>query len=484
MESFRVPRAAQVWEVPVHTPDILAAADAVDAYLEAYRFSGDPRWLRDAVTWARRGLPFVYLWSDPQKPFLLGATIPVFGASWFQGSWFGRPVQWNGLRYAYAIQKLAEHDRSKPWRQIAEMIVRSAMYQQDVAGENVALWPDNISAVDSQKCPWVFSPREIIHCVLKLIGRDEEPQTTILGQGERRLHVTATAKIDRATWDGRTCSFRATYPAGEQGVILVANVVRPAAVYLDGRSLTERPDVEKGPEPGWRYDMGSGYLSIRVHHDGPALVRIDGAAFRHVERLPRLVERIAFEFDGSTEGWLALNDLGPLEFSRRELGGLDYGARPVPRPLDAPHPRRCLPGGCGPHASHGGRIGPVLLGHGVIARIQRGTGSELPDPGRRPIPRISSGPIAPSSLVRPDHHRVASGPRQRGPGRGVRRGLHPRGGGTAGQGAAEDLRRSHTSWFRGCRRQAIRALRSDLLPSRHRLGAPIVEAVRCRGHTS
>ncbi len=328
MESFRVPRAAQVWEVPVHTPDILAAADAVDAYLEAYRFSGDPRWLRDAVTWARRGLPFVYLWSDPQKPFLLGATIPVFGASWFQGSWFGRPVQWNGLRYAYAIQKLAEHDRSKPWRQIAEMIVRSAMYQQDVAGENVALWPDNISAVDSQKCPWVFSPREIIHCVLKLIGRDEEPQTTILGQGERRLHVTATAKIDRATWDGRTCSFRATYPAGEQGVILVANVVRPAAVYLDGRSLTERPDVEKGPEPGWRYDMGSGYLSIRVHHDGPALVRIDGAAFRHVERLPRLVERIAFEFDGSTEGWLALNDLGPLESRDGNLAGSITGPDP------------------------------------------------------------------------------------------------------------------------------------------------------------
>ncbi|MFH1267789.1 MAG: hypothetical protein ABIK89_18895, partial [Planctomycetota bacterium] len=64
MESFRVPRAAQVWEVPFHTPDVLAAADAVDAYLEAYRFSGNGRWLRNAVTWARRGLPFIYLWDD------------------------------------------------------------------------------------------------------------------------------------------------------------------------------------------------------------------------------------------------------------------------------------------------------------------------------------------------------------------------------------------------------------------------------------
>ena len=37
MERFQVPRAAQVWEIPVHTPDVLAAADAVDAFVEAYR---------------------------------------------------------------------------------------------------------------------------------------------------------------------------------------------------------------------------------------------------------------------------------------------------------------------------------------------------------------------------------------------------------------------------------------------------------------
>ena len=36
--------------------------------------------------------------------------------------WFGRPVQWNGLRYSFALLKLAEHDASYPWRQIAETI--------------------------------------------------------------------------------------------------------------------------------------------------------------------------------------------------------------------------------------------------------------------------------------------------------------------------------------------------------------------------
>ncbi|MCR4414185.1 MAG: hypothetical protein NUV77_17350, partial [Thermoguttaceae bacterium] len=232
METFRVPRAAQVWEVPVHTPDILAAADAVDAYLEAYRFSGDARWLRDAVTWARRGLPFVYLWEDPEKPFLLGGSIPVFGATWYQGSWFARPVQWNGLRYAEALLKLADHDQSYPWRQIAQLLVHSAIHQQDAAGENAALWPDNISAIDSAKCPWVFAPRMILQSVLHLLGRDEEPNTVIVGQGRQRLHITSTARITDAAWDGKTCSFRATFPPGEEGIVLVSNVGRPTRVSI------------------------------------------------------------------------------------------------------------------------------------------------------------------------------------------------------------------------------------------------------------
>ena len=143
-------------------PDVLAAADAVDAFLEAYRFSGEDRWLRDAVVWARRGLPFIYLWDDPEKPFLAGASIPVFGATWHRGSWFGRPVQWNGLRYANALLSLAEFDQGYPWPRIAEMILRSAIHQQAPEGEDVALWPDNISAIDSARCPWVFAPRQKI----------------------------------------------------------------------------------------------------------------------------------------------------------------------------------------------------------------------------------------------------------------------------------------------------------------------------------
>ncbi len=328
MERFRVPRAAQVWEVPVHTPDVLAAADAVDAYVEAYRFSGDQRWLRNAVTWARRGLPFIYLWDDPDKPFLVGGSIPVFGATWYQGSWFGRPVQWNGLRYANALLKLVEYDQSYPWRKIAEAIIRSAIHQQDLDGENVALWPDNISALDCEKCPWVFAPRQIIRNVLKLTGRDEDPATVILGEGKRRLHVSATGKISQATWEGGKLGFRVTYPPGEQGVVLVSNVTRPKAVLLDGAALAEREEVEQGPESGWRYDAANAYLSVRVPREGESAVEVQGAEFVPVQRLPWLAKGIAFEFDESVEGWMAAHHIASMTVEGGVLEGKISGGDP------------------------------------------------------------------------------------------------------------------------------------------------------------
>lgn len=328
MESFRVPRAAQVWEVPVHTPDVLAAADAVDAYVEAYRFSGDERWLCDAVTWGRRGLPFIYLWDDPTQPFLVGGSIPVFGATWYQGSWFGRPVQWNGLRYANALLKLAPYDTSRPWRKIAEAIIRSAIHQQDRDGKNVALWPDNISAIDGEKCAWVFAPRQIIGTVLKLTGRDEEPATVILGEGQRRVHVSATAKIADATWDGSRLTFTVTYPPGEQGVVLVANVGPPQQVLLDGQPLGPRDEIERGPQPGWRYDDTNAFLAIRVAREGPSPIAIQGAAFRSVGRLPVLAERITFEFNESTEGWAPAHHVASLSIDDGALAGTITGPDP------------------------------------------------------------------------------------------------------------------------------------------------------------
>lgn len=336
MERFQVPRAAQVWEIPVHTPDVLAAADAVDAFVEAYRIAGDRRWLDNAVVWAKRGLPFIYLWSDPEKPYLVGASIPVFGATWYRGSWFGRPVQWNGLRYADALLRLSEHDDSLPWRKLAETVIRSAIHQQESEGENVALWPDSIGAVDGKRSPWIFGPNQILQSIFKLLDRDQEPTTTIVGSAGRQVHLSTFGKIEGAAHRGTVISVDVAYPKGEQGVLLISNVTRPDAVFLDGLSVKERIDIEQGVESCWRYDAGNAYLAVRVAKSGAAKVRADGVVFRTVKRLPWLAERLAFEFDDAADGWLPVHDISELfpkdgALFGRISGGDPYLVRPLLR---------------------------------------------------------------------------------------------------------------------------------------------------------
>lgn len=334
MSRFQVPRAAQVWEVPVHAPDILAAADAVDAYVEAYRIAGDRRWLAEAVRWAKDGLPFIYLWSDPDKPYLLGASIPVFGATWRHGSWFARPVQWNGLRYATALLQLAEYDDSLPWRKVAEIVIRSAIHQQDPQGENIALWPDSIGAIDGVRSPWLFGPNQILMAVWKLLGRDQEPVTTIIGAADRRVHVSTVGRIESAVHRGTVISIDVSYPEGEQGVVLISNVTRPDSVSLDGRALQERIDIEQGDDPSWRYDAGNAFLAVRVPQSGAAKIRADGVIYREVKRLPYPVEQIAFDFNDSAEGWLPANDISELFPKGEGLFGRVSGPDPyLVRPL-------------------------------------------------------------------------------------------------------------------------------------------------------
>ena len=187
MEMFRVPRGGQTWECPMYEPDILAAAYAVRAYHDAYRITGDKRWLRNAVYWAETGVPFIYLWSLPNKPMMLGATIPVFGSTFYKHSWLGVPVQWCGLVYAYHIYHLAEELDRTPlpltlnftgadWRRITELITVSGMYQQFADGDKIGAYPDSITNFEKRH-PAFLNPEDIMVNVLALKGHDPEIKT-------------------------------------------------------------------------------------------------------------------------------------------------------------------------------------------------------------------------------------------------------------------------------------------------------------------
>jgi hypothetical protein len=118
-----VPRGAQTWEVPLHTPDILASAHMVKAYALGYMISGKPKYLDQARYWAWTGVPFVYLHAPTSSRVGVYSTIAVLGATnWKAPLWIGLPVQWCGLVYGSDLHLLNQFDPDGPWEKIANGI--------------------------------------------------------------------------------------------------------------------------------------------------------------------------------------------------------------------------------------------------------------------------------------------------------------------------------------------------------------------------
>jgi hypothetical protein len=123
-----VPRGAQTWEMPLHTPDILASTYMVKAYVLGWLLTERADLLDEARYWAWTGVPFVYLDNPTEHEVGPYATIAVLGATnWVAPNWFGQPVQWCGLVYASALYDLAEIDPDGPWQTIAQGITRAGL---------------------------------------------------------------------------------------------------------------------------------------------------------------------------------------------------------------------------------------------------------------------------------------------------------------------------------------------------------------------
>jgi len=143
-----VPRGAQTWEVPLHTPDILASAHLVRAYTLGYELTGEEAFLERARYWAWTGVPFVYLTNPAGQKIGLYATTPVFGAThWVAPVWMGLPVQWCGLVYSHALYQFLKYDPTGPWKRIADGITASGIQQTWPAADPDyhGLLPDSIS---------------------------------------------------------------------------------------------------------------------------------------------------------------------------------------------------------------------------------------------------------------------------------------------------------------------------------------------------
>ena len=195
---FKVGRGAQCWEMPLHTPDPLANAQMIRALVWAFRITGDEKYLRDAERWALEGASYVYLWDTPESPWQFGAFIGVLGATnWKVPNWIGRPVQWIGTVYAYALFELADvlpkdSEESKGWRQIAEWITLSAERQIYPEGESLGLLPDSIDFRTAMRYPADINPAVPIALRLRLLGE----QDALATRWNEKHRVTSPFPID------------------------------------------------------------------------------------------------------------------------------------------------------------------------------------------------------------------------------------------------------------------------------------------------
>ncbi len=202
MKRFRTPRGAQTWELSLHTPDVLAAAHLVRAYVLGYELTGRRDYLAEARRWALSGVPFVYLWSN--RPTMLYASPPVYGATNFRAPlWIGLPVQWCGGVYAYALVALAKHDKTLDWTRLARGILIAAQQMQYPDGPLVGCLPDIFQLPSQHRAGPSINPCALVSLQWALAGRVDS--LAVADDGAHRIvaPLPVTITNGRARIEGR-----------------------------------------------------------------------------------------------------------------------------------------------------------------------------------------------------------------------------------------------------------------------------------------
>ncbi len=239
MKQFSVPRGAQMWECPMYQPDVLAAAHAIGAYVEAFELTQEKAYFKRATYWAETALPFLYHWHLPDRPGMHFASIPVFGTTFYTHPWFGVPVQWNGLVLAYYLQRLNQHTEDERWHRIAEGIAVSAMYQQWEDGELKGTYPDGFYGFCTEGKGPHLNPEDIMVNVYKLRGLDPGIKTAIAGD----IHLSSGAKVNALTLTNKgQLSWQLGYAENEISYALIVGYGRAPQALRAKYQFASSPD--------------------------------------------------------------------------------------------------------------------------------------------------------------------------------------------------------------------------------------------------
>ena len=254
MSKFRnaVPRGAQTWECPLHTPDILASAQMVRAYTLGYELSGDEAFLEQARYWAWTGVPFVYLVNPAAQPVGLYATIAVFGATqWKAPVWLGLPVQWCGLVYADALYRLERHDPTGPWRRLADGITASGIQQSWPTADtnHQGLLPDSFVLRSQHRNGPAINPATVQACAIRYYGQPPVYDFRVFrGHG---LRVHAPGAIQDARETAKSVSFRVNPSLEQPYWVLINGLSARPQVRVDGKGLELAAPNQYVEHNGW-----------------------------------------------------------------------------------------------------------------------------------------------------------------------------------------------------------------------------------------
>ncbi len=274
MSQFRIPRAAQVWEITVHAPDVVGASRGVRFFTEGYLLTGEGKYLEEAARWARTGLPFIYLWDNGENACFPYASIPVLGSTFWRRTWVGRPVQWCGLDFARWLLWLAEFDDSRDWRRLSNGILESAALQLQTEGPYKGLLPDFwLFEPDVGDGPMI-DPSGLHMDLLTLLGTKPYVYTRLAEVNEKIVRVSSGAYLEMKPRiaDGNSVRFRLSEPLFGKSHIYIAGGGGPSQLVVGGRKLPRVDDVDAAAE-GWTVtDKGAVYA--KVLHEGPVDVEV------------------------------------------------------------------------------------------------------------------------------------------------------------------------------------------------------------------
>jgi hypothetical protein len=273
MDRFYIPAGAQTWECPLHAPDIYASAVAIPPYIYGYELTKDKHHLERAKEMAMAGIPFVYLWkSEERSKVMLGASIPIFGATFYVLPWFARPVQWNGLAYAHSLRLLAKYDDSFPWKDIADLILQSAMEQQATEGEYKGLYPDSFGLIPNEPyAPWL-APILILRNLFYLTGHPLDISFKVLPTQKGNFHISSGVNFSAKFSEGKLTI--ETEPGDLQNAFLtIAGINQPLEVKVNGEKISQATAVDEA-EQGWNYIESWRMLVLKIRCENKNLIEI------------------------------------------------------------------------------------------------------------------------------------------------------------------------------------------------------------------